>query len=40
AEQFAAALPHATLHVYDRPAVLWTNRADLRDRISEFLNGE
>jgi 3-oxoadipate enol-lactonase len=38
AEQLAEALPNATLHVYDRPGVLWTNRADLRDRISEFLN--
>ena len=39
AEQLAAALPHATLHVYDRPGVLWTERADLRERISTFLNG-
>ena len=39
AEQLAAALPNATLHIYDQPAVLWTNRADLRLRISEFLNG-
>ncbi|WP_329104839.1 alpha/beta hydrolase [Micromonospora sp. NBC_01699] len=39
AEQLAAALPNATLHVYDRPGVLWTHRADLRARISEFLNG-
>ncbi|GAA2520720.1 alpha/beta hydrolase [Pilimelia columellifera] len=38
AEELAAALPSATLHVYDRPAVLWTARADLRDRISTFLN--
>ncbi|MEV4659171.1 alpha/beta hydrolase [Micromonospora sp. NPDC049301] len=38
AEQLAAALPQATLHVYDRPGVLWTERADLRDRISGFLN--
>ncbi|MFU8875260.1 alpha/beta fold hydrolase [Micromonospora sp. SL4-19] len=38
AEQLAAALPHATLHVYDRPGVLWTERADLRERISTFLN--
>ncbi|MCW6007574.1 alpha/beta hydrolase [Micromonospora sp. CPCC 205371] len=38
AEALAAALPHATLHVYDKPAVLWTNRSDLRDRISGFLN--
>jgi 3-oxoadipate enol-lactonase len=39
AEELAAALPNATLHVYDRPGVLWTNRADLRERISTFLNG-
>jgi pimeloyl-ACP methyl ester carboxylesterase len=39
AEELAATLPHATLHVYDRPGVLWTNRADLRERISRFLNG-
>ncbi|MGW4497332.1 alpha/beta fold hydrolase [Micromonospora sp. NPDC004336] len=39
AEQLAAALPRATLHVYDRPGVLWSDRADLRGRISDFLNG-
>ncbi|SIQ17969.1 alpha/beta fold hydrolase [Micromonospora avicenniae] len=39
AEQLAAALPQATLHVYDRPNILWTERADLRERISGFLNG-
>ncbi|MFI7522378.1 alpha/beta fold hydrolase [Micromonospora globbae] len=38
AERLAAALPAATLHVYDRPGVLWTERADLRARISAFLN--
>ncbi|MDG4806437.1 alpha/beta hydrolase [Micromonospora sp. WMMD1120] len=38
AERLAAALPQATLHVYDRPGVLWSERADLRDRISGFLN--
>ncbi|MER7417924.1 alpha/beta hydrolase [Micromonospora peucetia] len=38
AEQLTAALPQATLHVYDRPGVLWTERADLRSRISAFLN--
>jgi pimeloyl-ACP methyl ester carboxylesterase len=37
AERLAAALPHATLHVYDRPGVLWTARPDLRQRISGFL---
>ncbi|WBB55289.1 alpha/beta hydrolase [Verrucosispora sp. WMMD573] len=39
AEQLAATLPRATLHRYDRPGVLWTERADLRSRISDFLNG-
>lgn len=38
AERLAAALPHAELHVYDTPTVLWTRRADLRARISQFLN--
>jgi 3-oxoadipate enol-lactonase len=31
-------LPGAVLHVYDRPAVLWTQRKDLRERVSAFLN--
>jgi len=39
AEDLAGVLPQATLHVYDKPGVLWTQRADLRARISEFLNG-
>ncbi|HEY3503143.1 MAG TPA: alpha/beta hydrolase [Actinocatenispora sp.] len=34
----AAALPHARAHVYPEPGVLWTHRADLRGRISTFLN--
>jgi pimeloyl-ACP methyl ester carboxylesterase len=38
AEQLAAVLPNATLHIYDQPAVLWTNRTDLRTRITVFLN--
>ncbi len=38
AEQLASALPNATLHLYDKPAPLWTHRADLRDRIATFLN--
>jgi 3-oxoadipate enol-lactonase len=38
AEDLTAALPRANLHVYDGPAVLWTHRADLRERISSFLN--
>ncbi|HEX6500344.1 MAG TPA: alpha/beta hydrolase [Micromonosporaceae bacterium] len=39
AERLAAALPRAMLHVYDQPGVLWTARADVRARISDFLNG-
>lgn len=38
AEQLAAALPTATLHVYDKPGVLWTRRGDLRERVSGFLS--
>jgi hypothetical protein len=38
AEELAAALPRATLHVYDKPGVLWTQRADLRARIAGFLS--
>ena len=39
ARELAEALPHADLHVYPEPAVLWTARADLRRRISTFLGG-
>jgi 3-oxoadipate enol-lactonase len=38
AEQLAHTLPNSTLHIYDKPGVLWTQRADLRDRIATFLN--
>ena len=38
AERLAGLLPNARLQVYDRPAVLWTNRRELRDRVSTFLN--
>jgi 3-oxoadipate enol-lactonase len=38
AERLAGLLPGAELHVYDRPAVLWTKRKELRERISAFLN--
>ncbi len=38
AEQIAATLPHADLHIYDKPGVLWTQRSDVRDRIAGFLN--
>ena len=40
AEQLAGVLPKATLHVYAKPGVLWTQRADLRERIAGFLNAE
>lgn len=40
AEQLAAALPGADLQLYDRPGLLWTHRAELRERISSFLNGD
>jgi hypothetical protein len=39
AEQLADVLPNATLHIYAQPSVLWTNRADLRARLCDFLNG-
>ena len=38
AERLTRLLPNASLHVYDRPEVLWTARSDLRRRISGFLN--
>jgi pimeloyl-ACP methyl ester carboxylesterase len=38
AEELAEVLPAATLHVYSRPTILWTERADLRERVSAFLN--
>jgi len=38
AESLAAVLAHSSLHVYAEPAVLWTARADLRERIAGFLN--
>jgi pimeloyl-ACP methyl ester carboxylesterase len=38
AEELAAALPNAQLQIYQRPALLWTDRAELRERISSFLN--
>jgi pimeloyl-ACP methyl ester carboxylesterase len=38
AERLAGLLPAAELQVYDHPAVLWSNRRQLRERISEFLN--
>jgi pimeloyl-ACP methyl ester carboxylesterase len=38
AEQLAAVLPQARLHLFDKPAVLWTNRAELRDQVAGFLN--
>jgi len=38
AERLAGLLPDAELQVYDRPALLWTHRKELRERISAFLN--
>jgi 3-oxoadipate enol-lactonase len=38
ARSLAAALPRAELHVYNRPGVLWHDRADLRERVAGFLN--
>jgi 3-oxoadipate enol-lactonase len=38
AEQVAALMPNSSLHIYDKPGVLWTQRADLRDRVATFLN--
>jgi 3-oxoadipate enol-lactonase len=38
ARRLADLLPGAELHVYDHPAMLWNNRAELRMRISAFLN--
>jgi 3-oxoadipate enol-lactonase len=38
AQRLASLLPGAELHVYDHPAVLWTNRRELRERVSAFLN--
>lgn len=38
AEQLADVLPKATLYIYNEPGVVWTQRADLRNRIAGFLN--
>jgi 3-oxoadipate enol-lactonase len=38
AERLAALLPHAEQHIYDRPDVVWSQRADLRARVAGFLN--
>lgn len=38
AVELADILPAATLHIYDEPGVLWNARADLRARVSGFLN--
>ena len=40
AEHLAGLIPGADLHIYHRPAVLWTNRRELRERISAFLNAD
>jgi 3-oxoadipate enol-lactonase len=39
AERLVGLMPHADLHVYDRPSLLWTHRRELRERISAFFNG-
>jgi 3-oxoadipate enol-lactonase len=38
AERLADLLPDAELTVFDRPAVLWNNRRELRDQVSNFFN--
>ncbi len=38
AMELAEVLPHASLHIYNRPSVLWHERLDLRERVSTFLN--
>lgn len=38
AERLASVLPNARLHVFDRPAAMWTARAAVREKISGFLN--
>jgi pimeloyl-ACP methyl ester carboxylesterase len=37
-EELADALPKAELHLYDKPHVMWNERADVRTRIADFLN--
>ncbi|GGK82736.1 alpha/beta hydrolase [Mangrovihabitans endophyticus] len=37
ARRLADLFPHAELDIHDRPAVLWNDRATLRDSISGFL---
>lgn len=38
ARRLAELLPNAEAHIYDQPDVVWTQRADLRRRISGFLS--
>jgi pimeloyl-ACP methyl ester carboxylesterase len=38
AQEIADLMPNSTLYIYDKPGVLWTQRADVRDRIATFLN--
>jgi 3-oxoadipate enol-lactonase len=38
AEELAGLLPGAELQVYDDDGVLWGHRAEVRTRISTFLN--
>ncbi|GIJ53761.1 alpha/beta fold hydrolase [Virgisporangium aurantiacum] len=38
AVELADLLPKADLHLYDKPNVMWNERADVRTRIADFLN--
>lgn len=38
ASELADLLPKAELHLYDKPNVMWNERADVRTRIADFLN--
>jgi hypothetical protein len=38
ASQLADVLPHASLHLYDKPHVMWNERGDVRTRVADFLN--
>ncbi len=38
AQELAEALPHAEVEIFSGGGVLWTHRAELRTRISHFLN--
>jgi 3-oxoadipate enol-lactonase len=38
ATELSDVLPHATLYLYEKPHVMWNERADVRTRIADFLN--